>query len=49
MVAKFGRKIREAILSFRIEEALPKNKILELYLNEIYLGARSYGIGGGIA
>ena len=44
VVAKFGRKIREAILSFRIEEALPKNKILELYLNEIYLGARSYGI-----
>ena len=44
VIAKFGRKIREAILSFRIEEALPKNKILELYLNEIYLGARSYGI-----
>ncbi|HYD18469.1 MAG TPA: penicillin-binding protein 1A [Patescibacteria group bacterium] len=44
VVAKFGRKIREAILSFRIEQALPKNKILELYLNEIYLGARSYGV-----
>ncbi|MBI1216124.1 MAG: PBP1A family penicillin-binding protein [Alphaproteobacteria bacterium] len=44
IVAKFGRKIREAILSFRIEQALTKDKILELYLNEIYLGSRSYGV-----
>ena len=44
LVAKVGRKIREAILSFRIEQALTKDQILELYLNEIYLGARSYGI-----
>ena len=38
------RKIKEAILAFRIERALPKERILELYLNEIYLGAGSYGI-----
>jgi penicillin-binding protein 1A len=43
-VAKFGRKIREAILAFRIEQALTKDKIFELYLNQIYLGARSYGV-----
>lgn len=40
----YERKIKEAILSFRIEQALPKDKILELYLNEIFLGARAYGI-----
>lgn len=44
IVAKFGRKIREAILSFRIEQALTKDKILELYLNEIYLGSHAYGV-----
>jgi penicillin-binding protein 1A len=44
IIAKVGRKIREAILSFRIEQALEKDKILELYLNQIYLGARSYGV-----
>ncbi len=38
------RKIREAILAFRIERALSKERILELYLNEIYLGYRSYGV-----
>ena len=38
------RKIREAILAFRIERALDKDRILELYLNEIYLGLGSYGI-----
>ncbi|HEX2751702.1 MAG TPA: transglycosylase domain-containing protein, partial [Alphaproteobacteria bacterium] len=41
---KVKRKIREMILSFRIEEALSKDKILELYLNEIFLGARAYGV-----
>ena len=40
----FDRKIKEAILSLRIEQAYSKDKILELYLNEIYLGAGSYGI-----
>lgn len=44
IVAKFSRKIKEAILSFRIEQAMTKDKILELYLNQIYLGARSYGV-----
>ena len=38
------RKIKEAILAFRIERALSKDRILELYLNEIYLGFRSYGV-----
>ena len=39
-----SRKAREAILAFRIERAFSKDEILELYLNEIYLGAGSYGI-----
>lgn len=39
-----GRKIREAILAFRMTMAFSKERILELYLNEIYLGAGSYGI-----
>ncbi len=39
------RKIKEAILAFRIERAIPKDRILELYLNEIYLGFGSYGAG----
>ena len=38
------RKAKEAILSLRIEKAFSKDKILELYLNEIYLGNRSYGV-----
>ncbi|MEO1457317.1 MAG: penicillin-binding protein 1A [Pseudomonadota bacterium] len=38
------RKIKEAILAVRIEGALSKDQILELYLNEIFFGARSYGI-----
>src|ERR1039457_4493290 len=40
----FERKIREALLSFRIEGAYSKEKILELYLNEIYLGLGNYGV-----
>ena len=39
-----ARKIREAILAFRIEQALSKNEILELYLNKIYFGLGAYGI-----
>ncbi len=39
-----NRKIKEAILAFRIERVLSKQRILELYLNEIYLGSGSYGI-----
>jgi len=40
----YTRKIKEAILAFRIERALSKDRILELYLNEIYLGQNSYGV-----
>lgn len=39
-----NRKIKEAILAFRIERALSKERILELYLNQIYLGEGTYGI-----
>ena len=38
------RKIKEAILAFRIERAYTKKRILELYLNQIYLGQGTYGI-----
>ncbi|PLX39244.1 MAG: penicillin-binding protein [Hyphomicrobiales bacterium] len=40
----YKRKIREAILALRIEQAFSKDEILELYLNEIYLGFSSYGV-----
>ncbi|MDG3577040.1 penicillin-binding protein 1A [Rhizobium sp. YJ-22] len=40
------RKVKEAILSFRIEQAYSKDKILELYLNEIFFGMNAYGIAG---
>ncbi len=40
----FIRKLREAILSYRIEKVLTKNEILELYLNQIYLGEGAYGV-----
>ena len=39
-----NRKIKEAILAFRIESALTKERILELYLNQIYLGSGAYGV-----
>ncbi|MFP6740574.1 MAG: penicillin-binding protein 1A [Alphaproteobacteria bacterium] len=38
------RKVKEAVLAFRIERAFDKHRILELYLNEIYLGTGSYGV-----
>ncbi len=38
------RKVKEAILAFRIERAFDKDRILELYLNQIYLGRGSYGV-----
>ncbi len=38
------RKVKEAILAFRIEKAYSKKRILELYLNQIYLGEGTYGI-----
>lgn len=40
----YVRKIKEAIIARRIEKAFTKDHILELYLNEIYLGNRSYGV-----
>lgn len=40
----YTRKIKEAILATRMEQAFTKDHILELYLNEIYLGNRSYGV-----
>lgn len=40
----YTRKIKEAILSFRIEQTYTKDQILNLYLNEIYLGKSAYGI-----
>ncbi len=45
----FTRKFKEAIIARRIEKALSKDKILELYLNEIYLGNRSYGVAAAAA
>jgi penicillin-binding protein 1A len=41
---KYGRKIKEVILSSRIEESLTKHQILYLYLNQIYLGSSAYGV-----
>ncbi|MDP2193919.1 MAG: transglycosylase domain-containing protein, partial [Alphaproteobacteria bacterium] len=38
------RKISEAIISFHVENTLDKERILEIYLNEIYLGSKSYGV-----
>jgi len=39
-----ARKVKEVLLAYRIEHAFSKDRILELYLNEIYLGGGSYGI-----
>ncbi|HEY5048643.1 MAG TPA: penicillin-binding protein 1A [Rhizomicrobium sp.] len=41
---KFSRKIKEAVLAVRIDSTYSKEKILELYLNEIFLGQNSYGV-----
>ena len=41
---KFKRKFKEAILAWRMEQALSKEEILHLYLNQIYLGHRAYGV-----
>jgi len=39
-----GRKVREAILAFRLESTLSKQQILEIYLNSIFLGRNAYGV-----
>ena len=41
---KLDRKVKEIILATRIESSMSKDKILELYLNEIFLGQNSYGV-----
>ncbi len=40
----YERKVKEAILAIRMEKALSKDQLLELYLNEIFLGKRAYGV-----
>lgn len=40
----YERKIREAIVAYRMEKTLSKDRLLELYLNEIFLGSRAYGV-----
>jgi len=40
----YERKVREAILSYRLEKALTKDQIFSIYLNQIYLGSDSYGV-----
>lgn len=40
----YERKIKEAVLAMRMEKAMSKDRLLELYLNEIFLGQRSYGV-----
>lgn len=42
----FDRKIKEFIVAARIEKTLPKDKILEMYLNNVYLGSGAYGVAG---
>ena len=42
----FDRKIKEFIVAARIEKTIPKDKILEMYLNNVYLGSGAYGIAG---
>lgn len=43
-VVSYERKIKEAILAYRMEKVMSKDRLLELYLNEIFLGARAYGV-----
>ncbi len=40
----FDRKFKELILAYRLEKTIPKNKILEMYLNNVYLGEGAYGV-----
>ena len=43
------RKLYEALLAFKIEHSLSKEQILELYVNQIYLGQRAYGFARRLA
>lgn len=45
----YTRKIKEAILAYRMEKSLSKSDILSIYLNQIYLGHRSYGVEAAAA
>lgn len=45
----FARKLREILLAIKIESRLSKEKILELYLNKVFLGNRAYGVGAAAA
>lgn len=42
----FTRKIKELVVAVRIEKTIPKSKILEMYLNNVYLGSGAYGVEG---
>lgn len=42
----FTRKIKELIVAVRIEKTIPKDKILEMYLNNVYMGSGAYGVKG---
>ena len=42
----FTRKIKELVVAVRIEKTIPKTKILEMYLNNVYLGSGAYGVEG---
>ncbi|HYZ64791.1 MAG TPA: PBP1A family penicillin-binding protein [Acetobacteraceae bacterium] len=44
-----ARKVKELILALRIDQSMPKEHVLELYLNEIYLGLQSYGVAAAAA
>ncbi|WP_284943880.1 penicillin-binding protein 1A [Acidisoma cladoniae] len=45
----FARKVQEAVLAVRIDRAMTKQRVLEIYLNEIYLGEQSYGVTAAAA
>ncbi len=45
----FDRKIKELIIAYRMEKSIPKEKILEMYLNNVYLGEGAYGISAAAA
>ena len=44
-MSRWSVKLKEAVLALRLERTFTKEQLLELYLNEIYLGLGSYGVG----